>query len=78
MNADFDFKAKGYESAGDWSRLWDLVPPVSADTTQQQRDAHAAYEKGGQTKPLLLALLATYGVKPEPYDAKVVATRNVA
>ena len=77
MPAEFDFEAKGYESPGDWSRLWDLVPPASASTTKTQHSAREFYEAEGQTKAALLLLLRSYGIKPGPYDAEAARTRNV-
>lgn len=74
MNARFDFKAKGYLSAGDWSRLWDLLP--KADVTDNQRLCREAYRSGGEPKSLLLRLLRSHGVVPELYDAEKARTRN--
>ncbi len=78
MNAEFNFEKAGYEAPADWARLWDLLPKSSPNDSEKQKIARGNYEAGGQKKPLMLVLLATYGVKPEPYNAEAAATRNVS
>ena len=78
MDAHFNFQEQGYEAPADWARLWDLLPKISADDSREQKNARAAYEKGGQTKALFLALLRAHGIHPEPYDAEAARVRNAA
>jgi len=57
MNENFDFRAMGYTSPGDWARLHDLIP---ADLPEIQRQA---FENGADTKDRVCDLLTRNGVQ---------------
>ena len=71
MDAKYDFKAKGYEASGDWSRLNDLLPD---NLTKGERELL----KRDDCKANVLAALRAHGIEPGPWDAASARTRNAA
>ncbi len=72
MNAEYDFKAAGYEGPGDWSRLHDLIP-AREELTKDQRGSLEADD----SKRNVMALLTIHGVKfGARYDGEAAGVRN--